>query len=105
MQPLAVLKHGYVGQHILLCFEPSLATRPVDTLLFQTFEETFCNRIIPEITFATHAPDEAMGLKKPPEIFAGILRAASRMDNQASLGPPLPNGHPQCIANQLGLHP
>jgi hypothetical protein len=78
---------------------------PVDTLLHKAPKETFCNRIIPAITFATHAPDEAMGLKKPPEIFAGILRTAIGMDNQASLGPPLPNGHPQSIANQLSLHP
>jgi len=94
MQPLAVVKHGYVVQHILLCFEPSLVITPVDTLLLQAPKEASCNRIIPAITFTTHAPDEAMGLKKPPEIFAGILRAAIGMDNQASLGPPWPNGHP-----------
>ena len=52
MQSIAVVKHGYVVQHILLRVEPGLVISPVDPLLFQASEETFCNRVIPAITFA-----------------------------------------------------
>jgi hypothetical protein len=45
-----------------------------------------------------------MGLKKPPEFFADILRIAIAMDDQASLGPPRPNDHYQNISNQLSHH-
>lgn len=69
-----------------------------------SFQRDSLHCIVQAITFATHALSEAMGLKKPPVIFAGILRASIGMDDQASFGPPLPNGHSQCIANQLSLH-
>jgi hypothetical protein len=63
MQSIAVIKHGYVIQHILLRFESSLVIPPMDSFLLQAPEEAFRNRIIPAITLATHAPDKAMGFQ------------------------------------------
>lgn len=39
MQPIAIVKHRYVVQHILLCFESRLVIAPMDSLLLQTSEE------------------------------------------------------------------
>jgi len=63
MQPIAVVKHGYVVQHILLRVNSGLVIPPVDSFLFQASEETLCNCIIPAIAFATHAADKAVGFQ------------------------------------------
>ncbi len=49
MQPIVVVKHGYVIQHILLCVDSGLVISPVNPFLLQASEETFCNFVIPAI--------------------------------------------------------
>ena len=45
MQSVAVVKLGYVIQHVLLCFEPGLVAPPVDAFLLQASEETLSNGV------------------------------------------------------------
>ena len=60
MQPIAVVKHGYILQHILLRFETCLVVAPLNSLLFQAPEEAFRNRVILTVSFAAHATYKPM---------------------------------------------
>ena len=45
MQPMAVVKHGYILQYILLGFIASLVVSPLDPFLLKATKEAFHNGI------------------------------------------------------------
>lgn len=45
MQPIAVVKHGHILEHVLLCFIAGLIVSPLDPLLFKATKEAFHNSI------------------------------------------------------------
>ena len=63
MQPIAVVEHGYIIQHILLCFESGLIITPVDSLLLQAPEEALRYGVVPAVPFAAHTANEAVSFK------------------------------------------
>ena len=76
MHPVAVIKHRYVLQDILLRFMASLIVPPLNTLLLQRTEEAFYYRIIPAVTFSTHTARDLVTVQQLPELSAGVLRTA-----------------------------
>ena len=62
MQSMAVVKHGYILQDILLCFIASLVVPPLDPFLLKATKEAFHNGIVLAVAFSTHATDKAVGL-------------------------------------------
>ena len=59
MQPVAVVKHGYILQYILLGFIASLVVSPLDPFLLKATKEAFHNGIVPAVAFfLTIAPPE-----------------------------------------------
>ena len=60
MQSVAVIKHRYVIQDILLGFIPALVVPPMHPFLLQAAEETLDHGIVPAITLAAHAAQDPM---------------------------------------------
>lgn len=55
MQSIAVVKHQYVIQDVLLRLVSGLVISPIYPLILQAAEDTFCNGVVPAITFSAHA--------------------------------------------------
>lgn len=63
MQSVAVIKHRYVIQDILLGFISRLVVPPVHPFLLHATKEALHNGVIPTVAFAAHAAFEAMGFQ------------------------------------------
>jgi len=73
MQPTAVIKNGYILQHIPLCCMAGLVVPPGNSLLFKAAEKAFSHSIVETITSVTQAADNVMYFQKPPVLSVGIL--------------------------------
>ncbi len=70
MQSVAVIKHGYIVQDILLGLMSCLVTFPLHPFLFQAAEEALDHGIIPTMSFPAHTAFKSLGLEQPPKGFA-----------------------------------
>jgi len=75
MTLVAVIKHFNIVNDV----SPRFVSGPIvwkkDPLGFEAAKKTFCNSIIPTISFSAHATDHTMGFQHFLEISAAILTA------------------------------
>ncbi len=72
MQSVAVIKHRYVIQDILLGFIPALVVPPANTFLLQAAKEALDHRIVPTIALATHTADSEVFDHQAPVGLTGV---------------------------------
>ena len=101
MQPLAVVEHRDVRDDVCSGLLAGLLASPVDPLGLQGAEEALDHRVVPTVSFATHATGNAVGLEQFAEGIAGIVHAAIAVEDQLPLWRLAePQRHLQCITDQ-----
>src|SRR5210317_878779 len=82
MFPFSVIKNLDVLEYCLQGVLRAVETLVVNQFRFDNPEKRFGHGIIPTVTFTTHALDETMLFEQLSKIFACVLNAAIRMDDQ-----------------------
>jgi hypothetical protein len=75
MSPFAVVKHLDVVSDIFSGIIFGFVLCKKYPFGFQTAKETLCHGIVPAVSFATHATDNAMGLEYILKVTTAILTA------------------------------
>lgn len=78
MQSPIVIEHHDVIENVLLCLSAGLVVPPLHAFFLQAREEALRDRIVPAVSLAAHAANEAICLEQTPVGFAGVLGEFNR---------------------------
>lgn len=72
MQPMTVIKHGNIVQHILLSCITGLVMAPVDSFLFEIAKKAFCHGIVETIAVTAYTTHKAVYFRKLAALPTGM---------------------------------
>ena len=100
----SIVKTLDVIKDIRLGILPGGVDAALDSLLFQTAEEGFRNRIVPTVAPATHAGNQVVVLAPTIEVITTKLTTLVRVNHHGRHGPSAPYRHHHGIKHQFRGH-